>query len=162
VLLASALISALLDHWIDAFVILGVVLANALIGFVQEGRAETAIGAIRRMIDPRASVVRSGRRVGIAADEIVPGDAVVLDAGDRGPVHLRQVRARTRRIGEGRLTGESVAVDKKTEPAAADASLGDRSSMAYSGTLVTTGRGVGIVVATGAATELGRIGALIS
>ena len=161
VLLASAAISLMLAHPVDAVVILAVVLANALIGFVQEGRAEEAIGAIRRMMQPKASVIREGRRVSIAADAIVPGDAVVLEAGDRIPADLRLIRARRLRIDESVLTGESMAVDKGTEPVDEDAALGDRSPMAYSGTLIATGQGVGVAVATGERTELGRIGVLI-
>jgi magnesium-transporting ATPase (P-type) len=162
VLLVSAVISAFLEHVTDALVILAVVLLNALIGFYQEGRAEQAIGAIRRMMNPRASVVRNGRRLTVSAELIVPGDAVVIEAGDRVPADLRLLRARNLRIDESPLTGESVAVDKGTSPVAADAPLGDRTAMAYSGTLVTTGLGVGIAVETGQHTELGRIGTLIS
>ncbi|MBN1240409.1 MAG: cation-transporting P-type ATPase [Gammaproteobacteria bacterium] len=161
VLLASAAISVLLEHAVDALVILAVVLINAVVGFVQEGRAEAALEAISRMIDPRASVVRDGRRRAVAVDELVPGDAVVLEAGDRVPADLRLIRSRNLRIDEAALTGESVAADKTAEPVADDAALADRISMAYSGTLVAAGQGTGIVVATGSRTELGRIGTLI-
>src|SRR5690606_29471916 len=131
------------------------------VGFVQEGRAEAALDAIRRMIDPKASVVRAGRRHSVAVDDLVPGDVVVLEAGDRVPADLRLLRSRNLRIDEAALTGESVAVDKGVEPVDEDASLGDRASMAYSGTLIAAGQGHGIVVETGGRTELGRIGALI-
>ncbi len=161
VLLASALITLLLDHPVDALVILAVVLLNAMIGFVQEGRAEDALDAIRTMIDPRATVVRDGHRLTIAAEDIVPGDLVIIEAGDRVPADLRILRQRNLRIAEAALTGESIAVEKQVEPVPADSALGDRGSMAYSGTLVTGGQGAGIAVATGGATELGRISALL-
>jgi magnesium-transporting ATPase (P-type) len=161
VLLGSALISLLLGHPVDAVVILAVVLINAAIGFLQEGRAEAALDAIRAMIDPRATVIRDGRRVTVAAEAIVPGDLVVIEAGDRVPADLRLLRQRNLRIAEAALTGESVAVEKQVEPVAADSALGDRCCMAYSGTLVTGGQGMGVVVATGSATELGRISALL-
>jgi magnesium-transporting ATPase (P-type) len=161
VLLAAALIALLLGHPVDAIVILAVVFINAAIGFVQEGRAEQALDAIRAMIDPRAIVIRDGHRLTIPAEDIVPGDIVVLEAGDRVPADLRLLRQRSLRIAEAALTGESVAVEKHVDPVAPDAPLGDRQSMAYSGTLVTGGQGIGVAVATGAATELGRISALL-
>ncbi len=161
VLLGAALISLLLDHPVDAVVILAVVLINAAVGFLQEGRAEAALDAIRAMIDPRATVIRDGRRLTVAAEEIVPGDRVVIEAGDRVPADLRILRQRNLRIAEAALTGESVAVEKQIEPVAADSTLGDRRCMAYSGTLVTGGQGMGVVIATGGATELGRISALL-
>jgi magnesium-transporting ATPase (P-type) len=161
VLLASAVISLLLDHAIDALVILAVVLINAVVGFIQEGRAEAALDAIRRMIDPKATVIREGRRHSVAADDLVPGDTIVLEAGGRVPADVRLIRARNLRIDEAALTGESVAVDKGVAPVTADAALGDRASMSYSGTLIAAGQGLGVVVATGSKTELGRIGTLI-
>ena len=161
VLLAAGVLSAAIGHITDAAVIFGVVLINAVIGFVQEGRAEKALDAIQKMIEPHAAVLRGGRRVTVAADQVVPGDVVVLEAGDRVPADLRIVRARNLRIDEAILTGESVPVDKGSAAVAADAALGDRSSLAFSGTLVTEGQGTGVVVATGASTELGRISAMI-
>ncbi|MEZ5457837.1 MAG: HAD-IC family P-type ATPase [Steroidobacteraceae bacterium] len=161
VLLAAALIALLLGHPVDAAVILAVIMLNAAIGFVQEGRAEASLDAIRAMIDPRALVIRDGRRVTIAAEEIVPGDVVVLESGDRVPADLRLLRERNLRIAEAALTGESIAVEKCTEPVVRDAALGDRASMAYSGTLVTGGQGIGVAVRTGSATELGRISAML-
>ncbi len=160
-LLAAAAMSAGLGHGIDAVVILGVVLLNAVIGFIQEGRAEQALAAIHGMIDPRAAVLRDGRRITVAAEEIVPGDLVILEAGDRVPADLRLIRLRNLRIEEAVLTGESVAVDKAIAPVAAAAALGDRTSMAFSGTLVAAGQGVGVAIGTGVATELGRISALL-
>jgi len=162
VLLAAAALSFGLGHPIDAVVIFGVVIVNAIVGFVQEGRAEEALDAIRAMIDPRATVLRDGRRTTVAADDIVPGDLVVLEAGDRVPADLRLLRMRNLRIAEAVLTGESVPVEKAAAAVAPDAPLGDRASMAYSGTLVAAGQGTGVAVATGPATELGRISRLIS
>jgi len=161
VLLGAAVLAAVIGHETDALVIAAVVVVNAIIGFVQEGRAEEALEAIRAMIDPHASVIRDGRRVTIAADEVVPGDIVLLEAGDRVPADLRLVKARSLRVDEAILTGESVPVDKALNPVDIDAALGDRVSMAFSGTFVTAGQGTGVVVATGAATELGRISTMI-
>ncbi len=161
VLLASAVVTALLGHWVDAGVILGVVVLNAIVGFVQEGRAERALDAIRGMLTPHASVLRDGRRVTVEAAEVVPGDLVLLEAGDKVPADLRLTRARGLRVEEAALTGESVPAEKGTAPVGAEAALGDRASMAFSGTLVTAGQAEGVVVATGAATELGRISAML-
>jgi magnesium-transporting ATPase (P-type) len=136
VLLASAAVSALLGHGVDAAVILAVVIANAAIGFVQEGRAEDALQAISRMINPTASVLRAGRRLTVPAEDIVAGDIVLLEAGDRVPADLRLTRSRSLRIDEAALTGESVPVEKQTDAVPADALLGDRLSIAYSGTFV--------------------------
>lgn len=161
VLLASAAVTALLGHPVDTAVIVAVVIVNAVIGFIQEGKAEAALEAIRGMISPRASVLRGGVRVTIDAGDVVPGDILLLEAGDRVSADVRLIRARNIRIDEAVLTGESVPVQKATEPVAADAPLGDRRSVAYSGTLVTAGQGAGLVVATGSRTELGRISALL-
>ncbi|TLF46006.1 cation-transporting P-type ATPase [Halomonas urmiana] len=162
VLLGAALITALLGHWVDTAVIVGVVLVNAVIGFVQEGKAEDALRAIRDMLSARAMVVREGRQYSVPAEELVPGDVVLLQAGDRVPADLRLWRARGLQIEEAALTGESVAQEKSIEPVAGEAVLGDRLGMAYSGTLVTHGQGAGIVVGSGADTEIGRISRLVS
>jgi magnesium-transporting ATPase (P-type) len=161
VLLAAAVMAAAVGHSMDAAVILAVVLINAVIGFIQEGRAEKAMDAINAMIDPRASVIRDGRRLTIGAEAVVPGDIVLLEAGDQVPADLRLVKARSLRIDEAILTGESVAADKAVQAVDVDAALGDRLSLAFSGTFVTGGQGTGVVVATGTATELGRISAMI-
>ncbi|HUG61980.1 MAG TPA: cation-transporting P-type ATPase [Methylomirabilota bacterium] len=161
VLIAAGVLAAAIGHVTDALVILAVVLANATIGFVQEGRAEQALEAIRSMIDPHASVLRDGRRKTVAAADVVPGDIVLLEAGDKVPADLRLIRARGLRIDEAILTGESVPVDKSTEPVAVDAALGDRLCMAFSGTLVSSGQATAVAVETGASTELGRISAMI-
>ena len=160
-LLAAAVGTAVLGHWVDAGVIVAVVVVNAIVGFVQEGRAESALNAIRAMIAPTASVRRDGRRLSVRVAEIVPGDIVLLEAGDRVPADLRLIRARGLLIDEAILTGESVAAEKREGPVAPGAPLGDRRSMAYSGTLVVAGQGAGVVVATGTATEIGRISTLV-
>jgi len=160
-LLAGATAAAALGHFIDTGVILAVVLVNAVVGFLQEGKAEDALAAIRNMIAPRASVLRDGQRISVPQADLVPGDVVLIEAGDRVPADLRLLRARSLRIDEAILTGESVAATKHTDPVDANAALGDRRSLAFSGTLVATGQGTGIVYATGLRTEIGRISALL-
>lgn len=162
VLLAAAILAAMLQHWIDAIVILLVVLVNAVIGFVQEGRAEKALEAIRNMLSPHAVVMRGGVRRTIPAEELVPGDCVLLESGDKIPADLRLIHVKGLQIQEAILTGESLPVTKQTESSEIGATLGDRFSMAYSGTLVTSGRGTGLVVATGMNTEIGRISSLLA
>jgi P-type E1-E2 ATPase len=161
VLLVAAALALVIGEIADAVVVLAVVLLNAIIGYLQEGRAERALEAIREMIDPRATVIRDGRRISIAAEDIVPGDLVLLEPGDRVPADLRMVRLRNLRIDEAALTGESVPVDKSIAPVAAAAPLGDRESMAFSGTMVASGNGAGVAVATGSASQLGRISTLV-
>jgi len=161
VLIGSAVITLALQHWVDSGVILGVVIINAIVGFIQEGRAEEALDAIRNMLSPTAMVMRAGRRRSVAAADIVPGDIVLLTAGDKVPADLRLLEVHTLRIEEAALTGESEPIGKSVAPVAAEAVIGDRRSIAYSGTLVTYGQGVGVAVATGAATEIGRISALL-
>jgi len=162
VLLGAALVAVALGHVIDAAVIFGVVIANAVIGFVQEGRAEQALDAIRGMIDPKSAVLRDGHRTTIPADRLVPGDVVLIEAGDRVPADLRLIRARNLRIDEAILTGESIPADKAAMPVPEGASLGDRTSMAFSGTFVVSGQGAGVAVGTGVHSEFGRIGTLLS
>jgi magnesium-transporting ATPase (P-type) len=162
VLLGAAIVTALLQHWVDTGVILAVVVVNAIIGFVQEGRAEKAMEAIRGMLAPRSAVLRDGQRQQVDAATLVPGDMVLLEAGDRVPADLRLIGARGLKAEEAILTGESVPVDKDTPPVAPDAALGDRASMLFSGTLVAAGTGRGVVVATGAQTQIGRISGMLS
>ncbi|OYW40601.1 MAG: carbonate dehydratase [Hydrogenophilales bacterium 12-61-10] len=162
VLLAAGVITALLGHWLDSGVIFGVVIINALIGFIQEGRAEEALDAIRSMLSPHAIVTRAGERHEIPAEDLVPGDIVHLASGDRVPADLRLIDVKSLRVMEAALTGESLAVEKQVDAVAQDAALGDRASMAWSGTLVTYGQGTGVVTATGSATELGRISTLLA
>jgi calcium-translocating P-type ATPase len=161
VLLGAAVVTGVLQHWIDTGVILAVVLANAVIGYVQEGKAEAAMAAIRGMLAPRAAVLRDGVRVTLDGADLVPGDVVLLEAGDKVPADMRVLEARGLAAQEAILTGESVPVDKTVDPVAADAPLGDRHAMLWSGTLITQGTARGLVVATGQATEIGRIGGLL-
>ncbi|NZA27256.1 HAD-IC family P-type ATPase [Luteimonas sp. SJ-92] len=160
-LLAAAGAAGLLGHVVDAAVIAAVVVVNAIVGYVQEGKAERALDAIRRMISPQATVLRGGQRHTAAVADLVPGDVVLLDPGDRVPADLRLLAARSLLIDEAVLTGESVAAGKHEAAVDAAAALGDRSCMAWSGTLVAAGQGVGVVVATGSSTEIGRISTLI-
>jgi magnesium-transporting ATPase (P-type) len=162
VLILAAGVTAALGHWVDTGVILGVVVINALIGFLQEGKAERALDAIRNLLSPRASVLRDGRRHSVPAEELVPGDIVFLQSGDKVPADLRLMRVHNLHLDEAALTGESVPVGKRTDTVAAEAGLGDRLGMAFSGTLVSYGQGTGVVVATGDATEIGRISALLA
>ena len=161
-LIASAGVTALLDHWVDTAVIVAVVIVNAVIGFIQEGRAEEAMAAIRNMLAPHATVVRGGERRSIDAADLVPGDIVIIEAGDRVSADLRLLTAHGLKAEEAVLTGESVPVEKSVAPVAADAPLGDRASMLFSGTLVAAGTGRGLVVATGGESEIGRISGLIA
>jgi len=162
VLLGCAGITMMLDHLVDTLVIVAVVIANAGIGFFQEGKAEKAMDSIRRMLALRSSVVRDGNRRSIEGELLVPGDIVLLEAGDKVPADLRLLQAHGLQIQEAILTGESVPVDKHTQPVAANAALGDRVCMAFSGTLVTSGQGKGVVVGTGTETEIGRISSMLS
>ncbi|MFT3688408.1 cation-transporting P-type ATPase [Paenirhodobacter sp.] len=160
-MLAGAAAAAALGHMVDAGVILAVVIVNAVVGFLQEGKAEDALSAIRNMIAPRASVLRGGVRISVPMAELVPGDVVLIEAGDRVPADLRLIQARSLLIDEALLTGESVASEKHTDPVAENAALGDRVSMAFSGTLVAAGQGAGVVVATGLGTQIGQISRML-
>jgi magnesium-transporting ATPase (P-type) len=162
VLLAASAFAALTGHAIDALVILAVVVVNTVIGFVQEGRAEDALEAISGMIDPEATVRRDGRKTVIRADQVVTGDLVLIEAGDRVPADLRLIRARNLKLDESALTGESVPIDKSTAPVLPGTALAERTSMAFSGTFVAAGQGAGVVVATAQKSELGRISGMLS
>ena len=162
VLLGCAGITMMLDHFVDTAVIIAVVIANAGIGFVQEGKAEKAMDSIRRMLALRASVVRDGNRQDIEGELLVPGDIVLLEAGDKVPADIRMLKTHGLQIQEAILTGESVPVEKHTRSVAANAVLGDRACMAFSGTLVTSGQGKGVVVETGTETEIGHISSMLS
>ncbi len=161
-LLIAAVITALLEHWVDSGVIIGVVLVNALIGFIQEGKAEKALDAIKKMLSLNALVLRENVKTTVPAEELVPGDLVFLQSGDKVPADLRLVSVKSLRIDEAALTGESVPVEKGAEPVAENATIGDRSSLAFSGTLVTYGQARGVVAATGDSTEIGRISSLLA
>ena len=162
VLIAAAVVTAALQHWVDTGVILTVVIVNAVIGYIQEGRAEQAMDAIRGMLAPRSAVLRDGRRVSVEASDLVAGDIVLVEAGDRVPADLRLIEARGLKAEEAILTGESVPVDKGTAPVAQDAALGDRTSMVFSGTLIAAGTARGVVAATGPDTQIGRISGMLA
>jgi len=162
ILLVSAAITASLQEWVDASVIFGVVLVNALIGFIQEEKAETAIAALAKIITTRAQVLRGGRRLGVPSAELVPGDIVLLAAGDKVPADLRLVRVRELAVDESALTGESLPIAKHSAHLEHGLILADRANMAYAGALVSSGHAAGVVVAIGDATETGRISRLIA
>ena len=162
VMMGSAVITAFLGHWVDTGVLLAAVVINAVIGFIQEGKAESALDAIRGMLSPHAMVLREGRPQEIDAANLVPGDVVQLVSGDRVPADLRLIQVRELRVEEAALTGESLPVEKNTEAVAADAPLGDRHGMAYSGTVVVYGQATGVVVETASRTELGKINQMLS
>lgn len=162
VLLFAALVTALLQHWLDTAVILAVVVINALIGFIQEGKAEQALAGIKQMLSVNANVCRDGIWQQLPAEALVPGDIVKIRSGDRIPADLRLLDAIELRIEESALTGESMPVSKQIAAVAKDAALGDRSCLAFSGTLVTAGRGTAVVTATGSATEIGQITTLLA
>ncbi len=161
ILLASGLITGVLKGWVDASVILAVVFINAVIGFIQEMNALRAIDALSRAQPLSAAVLRGGSRQSINAEELVPGDIIFLQSGDKVPADIRLLKLRDLQIDESALTGESVPVEKDPAPLHTDTLLADRSNMAYSSTLVTYGTGVGTVVATGDETEIGRINQLL-
>src|SRR5208337_189341 len=162
VLLSAGFTKLMLNLWVDAAIIFGVVILNALLGFIQEGKAEKALDSIRNMLSAEARTIRSRDTRLIPAEELVPGDVVLLESGDRIPADLRLVDVKNLRTEEAALTGESVPIDKTTDAVAEKATVGDREGMAFSGTLVSSGRGTGVVVATGSDTELGRINQLMA
>ncbi|MGC8120407.1 cation-translocating P-type ATPase [Marinobacter sp. VGCF2001] len=162
VLLTAAAITGALGHWVDAGVILAVVVVQTLVGFIQEGRAEQALSAIRHMLAPRARVIRSDGQQQVDAGELVPGDTVLLEAGDRVPADIRLEKTNNLKIEEAILTGESEAVDKSSDAVAELSALGDQTCMAFSGTMVATGTARGVVVRTGIHSEIGRISGLLA
>jgi cation-transporting P-type ATPase F len=162
ILLVAVVVTAVLDDWIDAGVILGVVLVNAIVGFIQEGKALKAIEALGKTLVTGATVLRDGHRIRIESSQIVPGDVVLLQSGDKVPADLRLVRSRDLQIAEAALTGESLPVEKASETLGEDLPLADRRNIAYATTLVTFGQGTGVAVAIGDGTEVGRISRLIA
>ncbi len=162
ILLVAVIIKLVLGAWIDAAVILGVVVLNSIIGFVQEGKALSALEALSRALKMETTVLREGQRQRIDAAELVPGDIVLLASGDKVPADMRLLRCRSLRIDESTLTGESVPVDKLAGTLGLETPLADRTNMAYSSSLVTYGTGVGVVVGTGGRTEIGRISELLA
>jgi Ca2+-transporting ATPase len=157
VLLGAVVVSAAVGHYMDAGVIAGVLLINAIIGYVQESRSEKAMEALLAMTAPRAKVLRDSQLHLVSATEVVPGDIVKLEAGDKVPADARIVEASNLQVDESMLTGESVVVEKRGDALYDEVSLADRVNMAHMGTVVTSGRATAVVVATGAATEMGRI-----
>ncbi|TQV85123.1 HAD-IC family P-type ATPase [Exilibacterium tricleocarpae] len=162
ILLSAVAVTLALQEWVDAAVIAMVVLLNAIIGFVQEAKALRAINALSKRLHSVATVIRDGQRQSIAADQLVPGDLVVLQPGDKVPADMRLIKSRDLQIDESALTGESVPAEKTTAELPADSELGDRRNMGYSSTLVTYGTGLGLVTGIGDDTEIGKISALIA
>ncbi|MGE5530260.1 MAG: cation-translocating P-type ATPase [Patescibacteria group bacterium] len=163
ILIASTVIAAVMGEILDAAVILGIVILNAILGVIQEGRAERALAALRRMAVPEASVIRDGRQARVPSHGLVPGDLVVVQAGDVIPADLRLTEAVNLKTDESPLTGESLPVEKDAAAIAApDASPGDQPGMAFLGTTVVYGRGRGVVVRTGMETEIGKIAAMVA
>ncbi|PND59657.1 carbonate dehydratase [Mycobacterium sp. ENV421] len=161
VLLVAGIITAGLGEFIDSAVIFGVVAINAVVGFIQESKAESALASLRSMVHTNAKVVRDGHEHTVVSDCLVPGDLVLLDSGDKVPADLRLLRATELRINESALTGESAPVHKDELVVPDAAPVADRRNMAYSGTLVVAGSGAGVVVTTGAETEVGQIHRLV-
>ena len=161
VLLLAAAVTAWLKEPVDASVILGVVLLNAIIGFVQESRAIEAISALAKSIVTETTVIRDGLRQRLASADLVPGDIVLMAAGDKVPADMRLLQVSELRIAEAALTGESLPVDKSTAAMVESVGLADQINMAFSSTLVTSGQGIGLVTATGDQSEIGRISHLI-
>ncbi len=162
VLLAAGILTAALNHLVDAMVIFGVVVLNAIFGFVQEGKAEKAMDALKEMLSLQALVRRNGRTQQVSAEDLVKGDIVLLQSGDKVPADMRLLKVRELRVDESILTGESLPVEKNTDAVRSGTALGDRFSMAFSGTLVTYGKAEGVVSATGDGTEIGRISSMLA
>ena len=162
VLLAAALLTAVMGHWVDTLVILGVAVVNALIGHIQESNAEKSLQSIRNMLSSETVVIRAGKHETLPTTALVPGDVVVIRAGDRIPADLRVIEAHNLRVEEAILTGESTVVEKTTDALFGELPLGDRTNLLFSGTTVSSGGGKGLVVATGGETELGHINQMMS
>jgi magnesium-transporting ATPase (P-type) len=162
VLLAAGFVKLMLSLWIDASIIFAVVVINALLGFIQEGKAEKALDSIRNMLSDAARTIRAGETRMLPAEQLVPGDVVLLESGDKVPADLRLIEAKNFRTDEAALTGESVPAEKAADAVPVNATIGDRAGMAFSGTMVVSGRATGVVVATGNATELGRINQMLA
>ncbi len=162
ILIAAGLITGFLQEWVDSGVIFGVVFVNAVLGFVQESKALKAIEALARTMVSEATVLRAGEKRRVSSADLVPGDVIIMQSGDKVPADMRLSDLRDLQVDESTLTGESVPVKKRTDILEADTVLADRHNMAYASTLVTYGQGTGVVVATGGGTEVGRISELIS
>ncbi|MFZ0014089.1 MAG: HAD-IC family P-type ATPase, partial [Acidimicrobiia bacterium] len=162
VLVGAALISGvLLGDWLEAIVIVAIVVVNAGIGFLQESKAADAAEGLRRLASPEAKVVRGGSEGRVPTEEIVPGDLVVIESGDRVFADARVVTASRLQVDESELTGESTTVSKSPEPVAEEAGMGDRPSMLFAGTVAVSGRATAIVTATGPSTEIGQIAGML-
>ena len=161
-LVAAAAVMVMLDEWVDAGVIFGVVLVNAVIGFIQESKAEKAVEALGNLVITESTVRRDGLRLRVPSEALVPGDVVILQSGDRVPADLRLFQVNSLQVDESPLTGESVPVHKHVAPLELDVALADRKNQAYAGTSVTYGTAEGLVWATGDRTETGRIACLIA
>ena len=161
VLLVTAAATSYLDHWVDTGVILGVVIINAIIGFIQESKAEQAIESLKQMLAPQAVVFRDGKKRNLPAVQLVPGDVVLLEGGNKVPADIRLYRVKNLHIDEAPLTGESMPVSKAPDTLQGEVSLGDRRNLAFAGTLATSGTAAGIVVATGDYTQIGRIAGML-
>ena len=161
ILLLAGMIALFLQDWIDAGVIFAVVLINAIIGYIQESKAEKAIAALAASVTTEATVIRNGEEQILPSEDLVPGDLVKLNSGDKVPADLRLSKVNRLQVDESALTGESVPVDKTTEPIDEDRPLADRVNMVYAGSMVTAGQGQGLVVAIGEATETGQISELV-
>ncbi len=162
ILLLAAVVTGVFKEWVDSAVILGVVVINAIVGFIQEAKAMGAIAALAKSIASEATVIRSGQKTRLPSSSLVPGDVVLLQSGDKVPADLRLLRTRELQIDESSLTGESMPAQKADVVLPKGANLGDRTNMAYSSTLVTFGTGTGVVVATGDHAEIGQISDMIS
>lgn len=162
ILIVTAVVMIAIGEWLDAAVVAALVVVNAAIGFVQEGRAQQALEAVRRSVAPEAMVIRDGRQRTVPAEELVPGDLIALMSGSLVPADLRVIEARGLEIQEAALTGEALPVGKAARPIAEDTALAEKSNMAWSGTIVARGIGRGVVTATGDATEIGRIGRMLA
>jgi Ca2+-transporting ATPase len=162
ILIGAGVITAALQEWVDSGVIFGVVLVNAIIGYIQEAKAVNALAALAKTMTSEATVLRQGEKTRISSIDLVPGDIVFLQSGDKVPADMRFYQIRNLQIDESALTGESVPVQKAVNQLGRDTGLADRKNMAYGSTLVTYGQGAGIVTATGDYSEVGRISQLIS
>ncbi|MDD7363646.1 MAG: calcium-translocating P-type ATPase, SERCA-type [Peptoniphilus sp.] len=163
ILLIAAVISGVVGEWVDSVIILAIVIVNALLSIFQEGKAEEAIAALKKMSSPTVKVIRDGKSIELDATKVVPGDIVVLQTGDIVPADMRLIESSNLKIDESSLTGESVAVEKDAEEVFDDdVGIGDRLNYAYSASIVTYGRGRGIVTETGEETEIGKIATSLS
>ena len=162
VLIAAAIVSAFIGEGSDTIVIIIIIVLNAIIGFIQEYRAEKAIEALQKMAAPSSHVLRNGNVIELPAAEIVPGDIVLLEAGNTVPADMRLLEIESLKASEASLTGESNPVDKRTDALEdQDIPLGDRTNMVFKGTQITSGHGKAVVVATGMKTELGNIAGML-